>query len=231
MIVILTGAGISRESGLATFRDSDGLWAQERIEDVATPGGFKRDPLRVYNFYNLRRQELKNVEVKPNAAHLALAHLEAKWPEPVWIITQNVDDLHERAGSKNLIHLHGEHLKARCQSCRAVSPWADDLGPQDACPQCLEVGVLRPHIVWFEEMPLCLDEVYHLLGQAEIFVSIGTSGDVMPAAAFVQEAKLSGAQTVELNLENSRYASVFDQAYYGPATEVVPQWVDELLKA
>lgn len=227
MIVVLTGAGISKESGINTFRDSGGLWEQESIEDVATPGGFSRNPGKVYDFYNKRRREL--AKVIPNAAHAALAKLEQNWPEPVLVVTQNVDDLHERAGTHDLIHMHGELLKARCQDCGAVMEWKNDLSAEDSCDFCGTAGVLRPHIVWFEEIPLKMDEIEEDLSSCSTFVSIGTSGDVYPAAGFVRLARAEGAHTVELNLEPSRGAGVFDEGRYGPATQVVPAWVDEIL--
>ncbi|MDR0881900.1 MAG: NAD-dependent deacylase [Candidatus Adiutrix sp.] len=227
MIVILTGAGISKESGLATFRDADGLWADMRVEDVATPGGFRRNPGQVLKFYNDRRRELATVA--PNAAHLALARLEAEWPEEVLVVTQNVDDLHDRAGSKALLHMHGELLKARCQACGAILPWTTDFGLEDVCPQCRGQGVLRPHIVWFEEVPLYMDEIERALSRCRTFVSIGTSGNVYPAAGFVRLARHAGAQTVELNLESSQGAASFHTGLYGPATRIVPQWVEETL--
>ena len=198
MIVILTGAGISKESGISTFRDSGGLWEQESIEDVATPGGFRRDPAKVYDFYNRRRRAL--LQVKPNAAHEALARLERTWPNPVLVVTQNVDDLHERAGSKSLIHMHGELLKARCQKCGGVMDWVEDLSAKDECPVCERSGQLRPHIVWFEEIPLMMDDIESALSKCSTFVSIGTSGAVYPAAGFVRPARNSGAHTLELNL-------------------------------
>lgn len=227
MIVVLTGAGISKESGINTFRDSGGLWEQESIEDVATPGGFRRNPGKVYDFYNRRRREL--AATKPNAAHIALARLEAELAEPLLVVTQNVDDLHERAGTKALIHMHGELLKARCQRCGAVMEWLDDMGADSACRVCERKESLRPHIVWFEEIPLQMDEIERGLAKCSTFVSIGTSGDVYPAAGFVRLAQAEGARTVELNLEPSRGAGNFQEGRYGPATEVVPAWVEEML--
>ena len=229
-IVILTGAGISKESGLETFRDEDGIWAQVRIEDVATPDAFARNPERVQGFYNARRAQLVNSKVIPNAAHAALARLEAEWGGEVTIVTQNIDNLHEDAGSKNLIHMHGELLKARCLACGDTNPWATDMGDREACPSCSATATLRPHVVWFGEMPLFMDEISALLGRCGLFISIGTSGNVYPAAGFVQEARGNGrAHTVELNLEPSEGASFFHQARYGPATELVPAFVDEVL--
>ncbi|MCP5370587.1 MAG: NAD-dependent protein deacylase [Hyphomicrobiales bacterium] len=229
-IVVLTGAGISKESGLDTFRDADGIWAQVRIEDVATPEGFRRDPVRVHDFYNARRRSLVTGNVRPNAAHAALARLEAEWPGEVTIVTQNIDDLHEQGGSRNLLHMHGEMLKVRCDGCGTVVPWRDDLGTGDDCPDCAATGRLRPHVVWFGEMPLYMDEIYGALDRCGLFVSIGTSGNVYPAAGFVTEVRRAGtAHTVELNLEPSEGASLFAEARYGPATELVPAFVDELL--
>ncbi len=228
-IVILTGAGISAESGLSTFRDAGGLWEKHRIEDVATPEAFVRDPEGVQNFYNLRRRHLK--EVVPNAAHRALARLEAESGAEVMIITQNVDDLHERAGSQNVLHMHGELDKARCLDCGRASPWSDDIMPDSRCPACGVTGRLRPHVVWFGEIPLELDRIDRLLGACDLFVSIGTSGAVYPAAGFVSQVRALGrAHTVELNLEPSAGSHFFHEARYGPAGAIVPLFVDELLK-
>lgn len=229
-IVILTGAGISKESGLATFRDADGIWAQVRIEDVATPEAFARDPTRVHAFYNARRRGLLAPDVKPNAAHLALARLESAWPGRVLLVTQNIDNLHERAGSRALRHLHGELLKSRCAACGHVSDCVSDLTLDHVCAACGRRGGLRPHVVWFGEMPMHLDEVYAALGQCGLFLSIGTSGNVYPAAGFVGEARGSGARTVELNLEPSEGHSLFDEALYGRAGDIVPAFVERLLK-
>lgn len=229
-IVILTGAGISKESGLATFRDADGIWARYRIEDVATPEAYARDPERVLGFYNARRRGAVADDVHPNPAHLALARLEAEWPGEVLIVTQNIDDLHERAGSKNLIHMHGELLKARCTACTGVHPWRDDITLDHACPACGSLGTLRPHVVWFGEMPLGLDDIDDAIGDCGLFLSIGTSGNVYPAAGFVQQVRRLGrARTMELNLEPSEGASLFEHARYGPASETVPAFVDDLL--
>ncbi|BBK40602.1 NAD-dependent protein deacylase [Allostella vacuolata] len=227
-IVVLTGAGISRESGLHTFRDADGIWATVRIEDVATPEAFARDPARVQAFYDARRRGLLDPAIQPNAAHRALARLEAEWPAPVLLVTQNIDDLHERAGSRAPLHMHGEILKARCLACRAVSPAPGDLAPGPACPGCGR-GPLRPHVVWFGEMPLEMDRIEAALDACALFVSIGTSGNVYPAAGFVELALAAGARTVELNLERSLGAARFDEGRYGPASVVVPAFVDELL--
>jgi NAD-dependent deacetylase len=227
-IVILTGAGISRESGLATFRDADGIWAKLRIEDVATPSAFARDPARVQGFYNARRAQLRDPAIRPNAAHLALAGLEARWPGEVLLVTQNVDDLHDRAGSRNLIHMHGELMKARCTRCGAVAPWTTDLSAETACPACGRAGGMRPHVVWFGEMPLEMERIGEALARCGIFLSIGTSGQVHPAAGFVQDVP-RGARTVELNLERTETTPLFREARQGPATELVPRFVAELL--
>ncbi len=228
-IVVLTGAGISKESGLDTFRDADGIWSKVRIEDVATPAAFGRDPARVHAFYNARRRSLVSSNVEPNAAHRALAELERRWPGEFLLVTQNIDDLHERAGSEKLVHMHGEMLKARCEGCGAVHRHTDDLSPETICPSCKGAGGMRPHVVWFGEMPFEMDLVYDVLGRCDLFISIGTSGNVYPAAGFVQEARLRGAHTVELNLEPSEGASLFRERHYGPASRVVPGYVERLL--
>jgi NAD-dependent deacetylase len=239
-IVILTGAGVSAESGLATFRASDGqgntgLWCNHRIEDVATPEGFARDPALVHAFYNQRRAQLK--EVAPNAAHDALARLCARWPGRVLLVTQNVDDLHDRAAEKHparhgaaLLHMHGELRKARCAASDEVMAWDDDITPATPCPCCGKPGRLRPHIVWFGEMPLEMGLIHHMLIECDLFLSIGTSGNVYPAAGFVQDARRNGrAHTVELNLEPSGGHSLFHEKIYGPATQTVPAFVEKLL--
>lgn len=229
-IVILTGAGISKESGLDTFRDADGIWAKVRVEDVATPEAFARDPARVHAFYNARRRGLLAPQVRPNPAHLALARLEAEWPGRVLLVTQNIDDLHERAGSRNLLHMHGELLKSRCHTCGAVAACRSDLSESLACAACGGIGGLRPHVVWFGEMPFDLEEIYAALGSCDLFISIGTSGNVYPAAGFVAEARAAGAETVELNLQPSEGHSLFADHRYGPAGEIVPDYVEALLK-
>ena len=229
-IVILTGAGISRESGLHTFRDPDGIWARHRIEDVATPEAFRRDPAAVHAFYNVRRRGLTDPAIQPNAAHRALAELERRWRGEVLLVTQNIDDLHERAGSRNLIHMHGELLKRRCAHCGDVTPCREDLAADLACLACASLGTLRPHVVWFGEMPLEMDRIFAALGEAELFLSIGTSGTVYPAAGFVTEARAAGAHTVELNLEPSEGRTLFAEAVHGPATEIVPTYVERLLE-
>lgn len=228
-IVVLTGAGISRESGLATFRDPDGIWAKVRIEDVATPDAFRRDPARVQAFYNARRAQLRDPAIRPNAAHLALAELERRWPGDFLLVTQNVDDLHDRAGSARLLHMHGELMKARCMRCAAVHPWAEDLSADTPCPGCGRTGGMRPHVVWFGEMPLEMDRIAEALDGCGLFLSVGTSGNVYPAAGFVAELR-GRARTVELNLEPSEGARLFDEAHHGPATEVVPAFVEGLLR-
>jgi NAD-dependent deacetylase len=230
-IVILTGAGISKESGLDTFRDSDGIWAKVRIEDVATPEAFARNPSRVQEFYNARRAGLKEPGVVPNAAHEALARLERDWPGEVLLVTQNIDDLHERAGSRNLIHMHGELLKVRCEYCEALMTWTESLQTTTPCPHCGRKNGMRPQVVWFGEMPLGMDKIYETLDTCRLFVSIGTSGNVYPAAGFVQHVRYRGvAHSVELNLEPSQGATLFAEAIYGPATEIVPAFVDRILK-
>lgn len=226
-IVILTGAGVSADSGLNTFRAADGLWEDHRIEDVASPQGFARDPELVHRFYDARRERAAAVE--PNAAHHALAELEAAWPGEFLLITQNVDTLHERAGSIHLIHMHGQLDKALCTACYNSCDW---IGPMDAlslCPTCKLPGMLRPDIVWFGEMPYQMEAIEAALRQCDLFVSIGTSGAVYPAAGFVQTARYAGARTLELNLEPSLGSSLFDDQLYGRATEVVPAWVAEML--
>lgn len=225
-IVILTGAGLSAESGVSTFRDPNGIWAKYDYRDVATPEGFARAPATVHAFYNMRRRAHQNV--KPNAAHLALARLEAAHPG-VTIVTQNVDALHEAAGSTSLIHMHGEILKALCATCGARQPWHGDMDATMSCPACSGAGHLRPDVVWFGETPYHMERIAQLLAGCNLFLSIGTSGNVYPAAGFVREARLNGAHTVELNLEPSEGASHFDEAIYGPATLVVPAFVDRIL--
>lgn len=231
-LVILTGAGISKESGLDTFRDADGIWAKVRLEDVATPEAFQRDPDRVHGFYNHRRAGLLTSSVQPNAAHLALARLEAGWPGDFLLVTQNIDDLHERAGSASLLHMHGELLKARCLVCDGVSDWRGDMSRESVCPNCGAAGKLRVDVVWFGEMPYHMERIYAALGQCDLFLSIGTSGSVYPAAGFVEEVRRYGrpdARTIELNLEPSEGASLFHDCIHGPAGEVVPAYVERLL--
>ncbi|MBB4212543.1 NAD-dependent deacetylase [Rhodothalassium salexigens DSM 2132] len=227
-VVILTGAGISAESGLGTFRDEDGLWAKHRIEDVATPEGFARNPELVQAFYNSRRRDLATA--KPNPAHLALARLERDLgPGRVTLVTQNVDNLHEQAGSETVLHMHGELQKARCTACGRIHPWLDDLSGTTPCPACAATA-LRPHVVWFGEIPLHMDAIERHLAEADLFVSIGTSGAVYPAAGFVQMARAYGrAATVELNRDPSDGAGFFADGRYGLASQVVPAFVEEIL--
>ena len=228
MIVILTGAGISQESGIATFRDAGGLWENMRVEDVATPQGFARNPEMVYAFYNARRQQLAD-GIEPNAAHKALVRLERESARPVLVVTQNVDDLHDRAGSRHLLHMHGELMKARCASCHAASVWKNDLDASSVCPGCGKAGRMRPHIVWFGEMPFHMEEIEAALSQCSLFASIGTSGNVYPAAGFAAVARAAGARVVEINMEPSLNASVFHKGFYGPAGVRVPAWVEAVL--
>ncbi len=230
-IVILTGAGISAESGLGTFRDVDGLWTKYRIEDVATPEAYVRDPAFVLDFYNTRRETARGA--KPNPAHFALARLQAALPGRVLIATQNVDDLHERAGEaegadpSGLIHIHGSFAQALCAGCGHRWRFEGRMAVQSACPQC-SASAVRPDVVWFGEMPYRMDEVLEALGGCALFVSIGTSGAVYPAAGFVAEAGAAGARTLELNLEPSEGAHLFDEARQGAASEIVPRWVEEV---
>ncbi|SRR5581483_2809818 len=225
-IVILTGAGLSAESGLGTFRGKDGLWTRFDLDEVATPEGFARNPVKVHEFYNLRRGWLR--EARPNAAHCALAKLEREFRGNVLTVTQNIDALHEAAGTKNLIHMHGELGKALCAECGLSLPWQEDLSVTTPCPSCGEAA-MRPDVVWFGEMPREMERIDAALAACDLFVSIGTSGAVYPAAGFVAEARRAGAHTVELNLEPSEGASLFAEALYGPATEVVPAYVERLL--
>ncbi|MEE6288317.1 NAD-dependent deacylase [Georgenia sp. MJ173] len=225
-IVVLTGAGISAESGVATFRDSGGLWEGHAVDAVATPEGFAADPELVQRFYDARRRALAAVE--PNAAHRALARLEQEHDDDVLLVTQNVDDLHERAGSRRVLHMHGELRRARCVACGTRSPWHEDLLPGPPCPACGEPA-LRPDVVWFGEVPYDLDEIFTALAQCTTFVAVGTSGAVYPAAGFVMMATNAGAHTVELNLAASEMTSRFEDVRDGPASVLVPQWVDEVL--
>ena len=230
-IVILTGAGISAESGIDTFRAEGGLWEQHRVEDVATPEGFARDPELVLRFYDMRRAAIQTKQ--PNAAHHALARLDAEWPKDkgfeLLIVTQNVDDLHERSGARRVLHMHGEHLNAWCTSCDIRSPWTSPLIDRPPCPVC-QARTLRPDVVWFGEMPYGMDQIYAALRTCDLFVSIGTSGAVYPAAGFVQNAVELGADTLELNLERSQGSGMFNETRLGRASELVPQWVEEMLR-
>jgi NAD-dependent deacetylase len=230
-IFALTGAGLSAESGLGTFRDKDGIWSKFDPMKLATPGAFARDPDEVHGFYNMRRKNLLAAE--PNEAHRALARLEGGLAGRgiLFLVTQNIDDLHERAGSEHVIHMHGELLKARCTACTSVTPWHEDLSVNHACPHCGETGNLRPAVVWFGEVPRHMDAIDDALAQANLFASIGTSGSVYPAAGFVEQAKQLGITTCEINLGPSDNARLFDETYYGPATQTVPTWLERVLAA
>lgn len=225
-VVVLTGAGVSAESGVPTFRDADGLWEGHRVEDVATPEAYDASPTTVHRFYDARRAALLAVE--PNPAHRALARLEAVLGDDLLLVTQNIDDLHERAGSERVVHMHGELLSALCRACDGRVPWREDLVDLPPCPGC-GVTELRPDVVWFGEVPYQMDRILMSLVRADLFVSIGTSGAVYPAAGFVQQAKRYGARTLELNLEPSEGTPWFDEARHGPAGALVPAWVEELL--
>jgi NAD-dependent deacetylase len=225
-VVVLTGAGISAESGVPTFRDADGLWEGHRVEDVATPEAYEHQPSVVQRFYDARRAALAQVE--PNAAHRALARLEEALGDGLLVVTQNIDDLHERAGSRRVLHMHGELRSALCRGCRARVPWTEDLGDFPPCPRC-GVSELRPDVVWFGEVPYEMDRILGALDEADLFVSIGTSGAVYPAAGFVQYAARRDARTLELNLLPSEGTDLFDEARHGPASVLVPAWVDEVL--
>lgn len=230
-ILILTGAGVSAESGLGTFREKGGLWDKFDAMKLATPEAFAEDPERVLEFYNARRNNL--LGATPNAAHFALAELEQAWlmagRGDFGLVTQNIDDLHEQAGSASLLHMHGELLKTRCTACGHVFTHREPIKRDAPCPNCGQTHTLRPHVVWFGEMPLGLDPIYKALEQVDLFIAIGTSGTVHPAASFVLEAKRAGAWTVELSLEPGEVSEVFDEGIYGPATEVVPDWVSKKL--
>ncbi|WP_395750458.1 NAD-dependent deacylase [Prosthecobacter sp.] len=227
-IVILTGAGMSAESGVPTFRGADGLWEGHHIEMVASPEGFARDPELVHRFYNLRRAALNTV--KPNAGHLALARLEREWEGKFLLVTQNVDDLHERAGSEKLIHMHGELLKARCECCNAVLFWSKEMSSGTRCRACGEIGGMRPHIVWFGEMPFELEKITTALHSADIFLCIGTSGVVYPAAGFTREAARNPAcRLVEFNIESTEISRQFRERVIGPVATELPRFVEQLL--
>lgn len=227
-IVVLTGAGISAESGVPTFRGPDGLWEGHRVEDVATPQAFRRDPALVQAFYDARRAAL--ARVAPNPAHDALARLDAQWPGDLLIVTQNVDDLHERAGAKRMVHMHGELKSALCLACGERQPAPETLSDGPPCTRCGARARLRPDIVWFGEMPYHMDRIEAALAACDLFVSIGTSGAVYPAAGFVQGARHYGAHTLEINLDPSEGTHFFDEARHGRAGELVPAWVEELLQ-
>ncbi|WP_018691712.1 Sir2 family NAD+-dependent deacetylase [Algicola sagamiensis] len=224
-IVVLTGAGISAESGIQTFRASDGLWENHRIEDVATPEGFMKNPNLVYQFYNERRRQLLSPGISPNPAHIALAELEKQGKHEVLVVTQNIDDLHERAGTQNIIHMHGELLLSRCEVSGITHEARQDVTEEDECPCCTPGARLRPHVVWFGEMPLEMERIYEALSDCDLFLSIGTSGNVYPAAGFVAEAKAYGARAVEINLEASMTATQFDEHIYGPAGTVLSEFL------
>lgn len=230
-IFVLTGAGVSAESGLGTFRDKDGVWTKYDLSEVATPEGFARNPALVRDFYNARRVNLAGAQ--PNAAHVALARLEVELAArggELFLCTQNVDDLHEKAGSQRVIHMHGELAVTRCHHCQATRPDVEALTAEAVCGSCGKAGGARPHVVWFGEMPLFMDKIEDALAEADLFVSIGTSGSVYQAAGFVSEARAMGIATCEINLEPSANAYVFDEKLYGPASEVVPGWVEKVLK-
>ncbi|NLS27709.1 NAD-dependent protein deacylase [Sphingomonas sp. S2M10] len=225
-LVILTGAGVSAESGIATFRGPGGLWEGHRVEDVCTPEALARDPELVHRFYDLRRAALE--AVAPNAAHHALAKLDSAWPGELLIVTQNVDDLHERAGATRLLHMHGELRSALCAACGVRERWEETLPPESECPNCGMLA-LRPDIVFFGEMPYQMERIEAAIAEADLFVSIGTSGAVYPAAGFVQTARHYGAATLEMNLDPSGGSHWFEESRMGPAGTLVPAWVDELL--
>lgn len=235
-IVILTGAGISAESGLQTFRASDGLWEGHKVEDVATPEAFARDPALVHEFYNMRRRDV--LAANPNPAHIALAELEREWKGDTLLITQNIDDLHDRAGSANLIHMHGEVLKSFCTNCARNEGHEyttkyeirTHLSTAETCSECEYAGGVRPDIVWFGEMPYAMDRIFDALQNADLFIAIGTSGHVYPAAGFASHAKQAGALAIECNLEPSKIASAFDEQIIGPAGTTIPALVQSLLK-
>lgn len=228
-IVVLTGAGVSAESGIRIFRDAGGLWEGQRVEDVATPEAFQRNPVLVHDFYNLRRRQLVHGGLEPNAAHRALVQLEREWPRDVLVVTQNVDDLHERAGARNLVHMHGELRKVRCERCGKTCAWETDLSVETPCVGCRASGGLRPDVVWFGEIPHAMDRIEAALLECGLFLSVGTSGHVYPAAGFVRVARAGGAVTAEVNLEPSQNAEWFFEGRYGPATRGVPELVEELL--
>jgi len=225
-ILVLTGAGISAESGLGTFRDTHGIWQEFDIEEVATPDGYRANPLKVLEFYNARRQNC--IAAHPNPAHVALARLATEWPGRVTLVTQNIDDLHERAGSPEVVHMHGEIMRALCAGCGHQWEWSGPMALGDRCPAC-RTGAVRPDVVWFGEMPYHMERIGDALDRAGLFVAIGTSGAVYPAAGFVMEARRAGAETLEINLQRSDVAGAFHAHRIGPASETVPAWVDDLL--
>ena len=226
-IVILTGAGVSAESGLGTFRDAGGLWTKYDLADVATPEGYLRDPALVLDFYNARRANCR--KAAPNAAHEAIARLQRDYPGRVTLVTQNIDDLHERGGSPDVIHMHGQILRALCAECGHQWGWTGEMTEDDICHSCGTVGAVRPDVVWFGEMPYHMETILVRAGDCDLFVAIGTSGAVYPAAGFVTEARHRGVRTLEINLEPSENAHDFDERLLGPASETVPSWVEGLL--
>lgn len=228
-IVVLTGAGISAASGIRTFRASDGLWEDHRIEDVATPGAFARNPTLVHEFYNGRRSQLCSGSIAPNPAHIALAEFEQTFPGRFLLVTQNIDDLHERAGSRAIVHMHGELLKARCQRCDTLHEWRTELSTDTLAPCCQINGSLRPHVVWFGEMPLEMERIEEALASADLFIAIGTSGQVYPAAGFCDLARAHGAHTVELNLDATATSHRFAEHIVGPACDTVPAFLERLI--
>jgi NAD-dependent deacetylase len=230
-IFVLTGAGVSAESGLGTFRDVDGLWTRYDLSEVASIQGYRRNPQLVLDFYNARFENLRSA--RPNPAHDALAQLQqglTAQGRRLALVTQNVDDLHEQAGAMDVIHMHGELSKIRCHRCEAVAPCSGPIALADRCSACGVKGAMRPHIVWFGEVPLQMDRIYAELEQADLFVAIGTSGAVYPAAGFVAEARAAGVPTMELNLDPSDTAAAFTHRRYGKASQIVPAWVDEVLR-
>ncbi len=227
-VVVLTGAGISAESGIRTFRAGDGLWEEHAIEDVATPEGFARNPQLVYRFYNERRRNLQSPQVRPNAAHLALARFEQQFAGDFLLVTQNIDNLHERAGSRKVLHMHGELLKMRCSTTNLVFDTREDFDFDSECRCCRTTGNLRPHVVWFGEMPMGMSQITAALESCDLFIAIGTSGNVYPASGFHQVAKHHNAHTVELNLEQT--GSRFDEHVYGKAATIVPGYLHSLLQ-
>ena len=228
-VVVLTGAGVSAESGIKTFRDSNGLWENHHVEDVATPEGFARNPALVYRFYNARRAQLHSGEVAPNAAHIALARLENVLGENLMLVTQNVDNLHERGGSKDVLHMHGELLSARCLHSEQRFAWSKSFDAGSVCPCCGQCS-LRPDIVWFGEVPMYMDTIFDALSKADIFIAVGTSGQVYPAASFVQTAKEYGAHTIEVNLAPTSTNFYFDESLSGKASQTVPSLVESIIK-
>ena len=227
-IVILTGAGISAESGLATFRASNGLWNNHKVEDVATIEAFERNPAYVHEFYNELKKEL--VKAKPNKAHLAITRLQKEYDANISVVTQNVDTLHEKAGNQNIYHIHGQINQAVCLNCGKILETFGDVDTETVCPHCHIAGMMKPNIVFFGENLLCMDKVDRLLSECDLFLSIGTSGVVFPAASFVQIAKYNNAKTYEFNLEPTSNNYYFDHHVYGPAGTTLPAFVDEMIR-